>query len=79
MWFPMMLTLFGRLTIAYSLLFGGRGYVLYVWCRSIRVRTPELWHPRLGLFVSGGAFDVLECDKRIADRVAGVQRLERLM
>lgn len=62
MWFPSRLTLIGRLAIAYLLLFGGPVEVLYVWCRLNPRPYAGALAPHLGLFVSGGAFDILQGD-----------------
>ena len=61
MWFPMRLTLLGRLMIACLLLFGGP-VPLYVWCRLNSRPYDGVLAPGLGLFVSGGALDALERD-----------------
>jgi len=61
-WFPTSLTLLGRALIAYLLLFGGPSELLYVWCRLNPRSYFGVLTPRIGLLVSGGAFDILESD-----------------
>lgn len=62
MWFPVRLTFWGRLMIAYLLAFGAPTTLLYVWCRLNPRPYAGALASRIGLLLSGGALDALEGD-----------------